>query len=416
MRRIHVIAFFVLFATGCLFNETSQEDWAVSPPGTESGNDPAPDDVPAEKKSSDKDCSAQVGQDWEPEEFPFIIYHFLACTRDDSENIIFSPAAIEISLSEVAEDLGGPDGQAIAEAMGFHSPQKFADHARQYRQNLMERRPTDVRPELSTRQISDPDSYLIDEDDPEVLLDALGIEFYSVKCDGDDEDACRWSAQNDRWNENFLSNEHLPSNVVHQLTQGFILRGQWFLPTYFNSPHSHKFYRNDGTAVAAPFFPLLTHASDRRDEKRILQSRFIGEEVGLTAIYDTTKTLSERESNLSNAHLRDWLGSLREHTSATSLYLTFPQVDLHDTVELSQLFGLAIPITSTTRIATGEKGVNSPTPVERRLTPVDQQHMPLVRKTHPTSRFDEPFVFIIYDYPTESILMMGRIADPSGIK
>lgn len=406
MKKILIATLLAPLVIACIATETSTEEWTFTEPADDSADEPTPE----------QSCASPAEQEWSPEEFPFVIYNFLACSRDQTENIIFSPAAVEIALAEVVQELDGPDAVVIAEAMGFDSPQDFADHAQLYRQKLLERRPTDVRPNMTERSTSDPDSYWIDEDDPEILLDALGIEFYSIECDDDDRDTCRWEAQNDRWDESFLPDENLPADSANQFTQGFVLRGQWFLPTNFNLPPIYDFHRQDGSPVATPFFPLLTQANQSSGDTRILQSRVIGEEVGLTAIYHSTKSLQEIESELSHASIQDSLESLRVRPSFRSPRLSFPWIDLHDTIDLSELFGLTIPVSSTTRLATVDEGINSPNPIEPRINPIESDLLPGYGSTPPNYRFDKPFVFIIYDYPTESILMMGRIVDPLDIE
>lgn len=56
-------------------------------------------DVPAEELAvyEPLDCSSLTFDDWEPEEFDFVLYRYFACNRDEGENILFSPAAFHLA-------------------------------------------------------------------------------------------------------------------------------------------------------------------------------------------------------------------------------------------------------------------------------------------------------------------------------
>lgn len=402
MNKTIIAGIFVLLATACIANETSTE-WTLTEPVDES----------VEERASEESCTLPTDGDWEAEDFPFVVYQFLACERDDTENIIFSPAAIEIALAEAANDLDGSDGQNLAEAMGFDSSQQFADHTSQYREDLLDRRPRDVRPDMTDRTQSSLDSYLIDEDDPETLLEALGIEFYTIDCDDRDSDSCRWSAQNGRWDESFLSHDDITAEPDDPYSNGFVLRGQWFLiPNYYDV--TFDFDIDNDRTMTAPQLGLRTHAVGAVGDTKILVSQLIGEEIALITVSDPTKTLADLESSLSNSLIREWHDSLHMSPSSAGPHVLIPGLDIQDTVEITDFAGSPATVTSTTRFATDIEGINYPVPVERVIPPLEGDAIAAGPYIYPrVYRFDQPFLFIVYDYPTESILMMGRIADPS---
>ena len=389
MKRYIFLLIFFIAATGCHAGEPAVE-WPIG--------------EVIEERSSERDCPPLRSDAADPDEVPFILYEYLACRADDGENLVFSPAAIYIALADLTDDLDGADAQAIAEMLGHDSPQQLVQQAQDFREELLERRPRGASSSPSVFQ-----DYEIAEEDPERLWEALGVEFFSIQCASSR--PCHWHPQNGRWSESFLDDAQLPPEEAGDITriQGFVLRGQWYRQ---GVEGDREFHVDKDKSVEVTTFSTIPHQLGGDTDVTLIQRQTLGEEFAYIVIKSTTHTLPQIEEMLSSSTVGDWIDSLEHNHRRTGAGVAFPAFDIEETVDLEEPFALPTPLQNTTRLALTLEGMNYPDTVELKY-PDDLAHPFDGTTRDPPLDLNQPFVFLVYDHTSESIVVMGRIVDPT---
>ncbi len=351
------------------------------------------------------DCSKPHPEEWDSDEFTFVVYRYLACQRDFAENILFSPAALRIALGERAEHLGGSEGHSIAERFGYDDTADFVADTDSYRTELLDRRPVPSRKYEAGSGYWD---YHFDVDDPDRLREAVGLEFYSADCGEPSEVQCQWTAQNDRWSADFPG---APAPTIdHPFsseTAAMIFRGQW---ESHLSPNAYpmEFHVPNGQVVEQTHRILSLSGQLHDDNVSIHQGRILGGEISIIFIHPRDLSLERVEGQLSADLVHGWIDSI-ERSSRKPL-LRFTNIELSQSVDIAELMQLGIPLQSATEIATDGKGINSPNALEL------QSDFDGMRGGGATIRdqfrLQDPFIFLVYDHPTESILSIARVSNP----
>ena len=350
------------------------------------------------------DCSSINFDEWEPDEFAFVLYRYFACNREEGENILFSPAAIRLAAAERAQSLGGNDAEDIAARLGYESPEDLLEAADTYRSELLSRRagPGVMR---GNNRMWD---YWLEEEDPDRLLDAVGIEFFSAECDAASQD-CTWSPQNNRWTGEVFMEDLAPHTIPpHDYTAVMILRGQQKTPFGRQHPLLTMDFRLDtDTSITVVPLQVAVDGEFRSDLVSLFEVQLVGEEISLFLLASWDLSLSQLEGYLSAALLHEWVASIRRTFSNSHIQL--PEFTLGETSSIETPLALSLPLTSSTDLFVQHSGINRPDPVELH-TNWNYTHTTGSEPDH--FRLNSPFLFFVYDYPTETILLMGRLVDP----
>ena len=350
-------------------------------------------------------CSQFSELQWEGEEFAFALYRHLACDREEDENIIFSPVAIEIELGHLLDDLAAPDAQRLAENFGHQSPEEMQQNTQYLEDQLLQRVPKEPQGERGYGE----QDYEVEEE-LERLVEAVGVEFFDFHCDDDE---CEWDPRNDRWSESYLSSEGeaAPTEPDVHDALGFVVRGQWerkpgvpynLTTIDFNVPEERTIFAD-----------ILNFYADgylHTDSFSLFRHRVAGGELSFFIATSFEDPLDQVVDNLSVQKLQELLNSLELPHYRTKPLVRVPIFDLEELIAIGEPVLLDRRHEFTTRLVLGAEGMNFPEPVS------------LVSETRSSSavaidydRFElnHPFFFFVYDHPTESIVLMGRIADPS---
>ncbi len=424
--------FIAVLIASCTTLDPDRGDWAVEeephpqplPEGLPDPPTPAPSEEPEETEEAhgptepvlnpNHDCPPFDPDTWNPEDFDFHVYRHLACQRSDDQDILFSPALTRIALAELAVELGGADGQAIADLLGFPDPESLYNAMEEYRDDLLSRMPAPSERLVVYQYFP----YSFDEDDPERLWQALGMEFFSQLCDPPN-DSCAWIAQNDRWGASFLeARGDLDSSP--ESTAAMLFRGQ-FERSFF-VPHRHGRQADLG---AQEFLTAISDAILLSEEMIVSKWEFLGEDLSfllfhagdsLTLYHQPREWVGQSvthvEEHLSYRNLREALASLRTGSRAGRSVHNVPRFDLQETSHVDEYLRLPYLVPLTTRLLLDREGLNNP---ERLALKSDRPYHRTDgggRSPHAVLTYDEPFLFMIYDHPTESILVMGRVSSP----
>ena len=401
-----------LALSGCTTADNHDaDDWDLLEPGTTAESDDDPVDDESEEAPEDPepgeaiDCSQPDPEQWEAEEFAFVVYRYLACQHDDSENILFSPAALRIALGERADNLGGQEGQSIAEKFGYGEIDDFVAETKSYKADLLDRRPVPSRKYGGGSGYWD---YEFEEEDPERLRESVGVEFYSIDCGEPPDEDCQWTAQNERWSTDFPGTS--PPSVEPTFpseTAAMIFRGQWENPPSGNLNMDFDVPGDDSVEVRRFLYHVNGQVHDHHVS--IHKARMVGGEISLIFIQPKGLPLNRLEGELTAKRVHSWIDSINRR--APKPRLRFPRFVLSRNVNITDLLHLQQPIKSSTEIAIDDEGVNSPEELEL-VTDFDGWR---AGGAIPQNfRLEQPFIFLVYDHPTQSILSIARVSNPVG--
>ena len=351
---------------------------------------------------------------WVPEDFPFVLYRQIVGSREATENVVISPVTALIEMDAIARESEPDVARGIAERLGFSG-----DVA------AMNAHIDGLVAELEARRLREGrfinrrgGSYEILEEDEERLRGALRIEWLSFQR--------RSSGEKDRLEEQladrsdgFLSGKDF---AIEGQREAYDLRAMLFVGQSVSqisrrSLQSGEFRRPDGEVTPIEighrsFSPALTVVEDGT----FMELALLGNEISLFLLLpaedDELSTLEER---LTAALIEEWIEGL---TSARVHYGDLPLLDLRDFIDLSPHFealgfeevpGLNRRLLHPSRFVLGREGVNHPEPVRIASSPGGM----IQRRTDDTwGSFDRPFLFFLYDRPSSTVLLMGRVASP----
>ena len=434
------VALFILVAFGCSTAD-GLEDWQLeeepSVPHEPSVPEEPEEHPPQEPEETPiaYECP-QAGDHSADEDLSFFLYRKIACDRSADENIVFSPAAIRVALVEWAERVEPQEAEQMAHRLGYANADEMIAQGEQYRIELLERKlgPHERYDSRANEELVEVE---FEEDDPERLLGALGIEFYDLQCSVDDASTCEWTSQNGRWDDEQLLTDETAQQVGSSdlVSLGIILRGQWKDVHAYRRDHALPFYSGLNSAKESIDVKYLLGTSRNfhlEEGIEVFEWRLLGGDISAFIIGDEEHPIHEIESALFSRSLKEWLEPMAAPSPRTRPRVSLPIFDMEDSVDLSTLIDLEEPLISSTRAnfyqESGTRqpafgGVNPAEPVSTVLA--NEEDESNVVHTGPAGdysdeeleqrrhrRLDSPFLFIIYDRPTESVLKMGRVMQP----
>ena len=222
----------------------------------------------------------------------------------------------------------------------------------------------------------------------------------------------------------------IPPGVLDQytrlvLTNAIYFKGLWLSQFDEDKTQDRDFHVDPTRTVTVSMmqqsgkFPL-----GRGEGLRILELAYQTEDLSMLFILpDRADGLSEVEARLSLENLRSWMGTLAD----TEMNVAIPRFRVESEFSLRQsLVGMGMP--SAFSEGADFSGINT----EADLFIQDALHKAYVEVNEegteaagatgvvvgttsipPTFRADHPFLILIWDKVTESILFMGRVVDPS---
>jgi serpin B len=215
------------------------------------------------------------------------------------------------------------------------------------------------------------------------------------------------------------------TNAVHFL-------GDWMHPFNASNTRPQPFYLADGTTRNVPMmYGKRHHRYAETDAVQLLELPYKGDHLSMVAILPKKRGgLADVEKSLDGRTLSDWRGQL-DTAQPREVRVHLPKVEFrtsYQLVEPLKAMGMSIAfqphqanfrgiadtdlfisqVVHKTFLRIDEKGTEAAaaTGIEVEVTSA-----PIVPP--PAFRADHPFLVLIIDKPTGSVLFLGRIADPS---
>ncbi len=229
--------------------------------------------------------------------------------------------------------------------------------------------------------------------------------------------------------------ELLPQNSITSLTRlvltnAIYFKGAWRFPFEEDATSDAPFTALDGTVSDVPMMSAhIDYAGYAEVEgARVLDLSYVGNDLAMMLILPEEGTFEEFEAGLDVAGLQEIVDSL-EYTEGL---LVMPRFEFESELELVDIFqkaGFSLPFAPGLADFTGlshvalEEELHVTGAFHKAAIAVDEEGTEAAAATAIVVgiesapalsfdvRLDQPFMFVIHDRPTGSILFMGRIVD-----
>jgi len=361
-------------------------------------------------------------------EFAFDIFKNIISGENEGKNVMISPLSISSALSMTINGANGETREAMLEALRLKGITVDAVN-KAYRDLTKALISVDKRVLISIA------NSVWTEDDFNVkkaFIDVL-TQYYDAQSEAFDINDPNAPARMNAWIENKTNGlikdiiESLDDNTVMLLINAIYFKGKWASEFDRTKTENLPFYLTSGSVNV----PMMKQKSDFSvyEGNGFVMAEFPygqGNFVMDVILPDQSSSLSGTMNLITDANFNGWISQMRKRETD----VTFPKfkygfkkklkdvlsnmgmgiafTDAADFSNISEQYDLLInEVTHQSFIETDEEGTEAAaaTVVEIGLTSVG-----------PTSfefRMDRPFIFIIRETTTNSILFMGRVADPS---
>ena len=217
------------------------------------------------------------------------------------------------------------------------------------------------------------------------------------------------------------------------LVNAIYFKGTWATPFPASSTRPDKFYAQPDTAFTVPFMHERDHFRyGENDRLQMLTLPYIGRQLEMVVLLPRSRDgIGPLESSLTPASLAAWTSGMREQevnvalpkfkmASGFSLAQPLKAMGLKDAfdperADFSDMDGRAhwlylSAVLHKAYIEVNEKGTEAAAATAVVMTPTAL----LIQKPPREFRADHPFLFLIRDSTTGSILFMGRVMKPGG--
>jgi serpin B len=265
-----------------------------------------------------------------------------------------------------------------------------------------------------------------------VTGDDYGAELMPVDFAGDT-DAARaainaWvAAQTDGKIAELFEQGTLDSSTVLALANAILFKGTWHKQFAPADTADAPFRRADGSTVTAPFMSKQdTLATAAIPGGLLAVMPFRGQDLSMVILLpDAVDGLPALEAQLAGATLAQWIGAAAEGQEATVTLPKFGVTSSFDLGPVLQALGIVSafdPASADFSGMDGQRDLYVQTAVHKAVVAVDEEGaeaaaatgIGMGRVSAPMPFVaDHPFLFVIHDEVTKSILFLGRLEDPN---
>lgn len=361
-------------------------------------------------------------------EFAFDIFKNIISGENEGKNVMISPLSISSALSMTINGANGETREAMLEALRLKGITVDAVN-KAYRDLTKALISVDKRVLISIA------NSVWTEDDFNVkkaFIDVL-TQYYDAQSEAFDINDPNAPARMNAWIENKTNGlikdmiESLDDNTVMLLINAIYFKGKWASEFDRTKTENLPFYLTSGS-VNVPMMKQKSDFSVYEGNGFVMAEFPYGQGNFVMDVFlpDQSSSLSGTMNLITDANFNGWISQMRKRETD----VTFPKfkygfkkklkdvlsnmgmgiafTDAADFSNISEQYDLLInEVTHQSFIETDEEGTEAAaaTVVEIGLTSVGPSSFEF--------RMDRPFIFIIRETTTNSILFMGRVADPS---
>ena len=461
LKRMTTLALITLFASGSMACGSDEDD-----PGGEENQQPT-NQQPTNQQPGDVEeipgqlMMSDLERDLDPDvddatlleltadnrAFAFSLFHALRDDDATDENLFLSPHSISTALAMMHGGAKENTYDQMSEVLHFHLGEDL--HPAFNRLDL----------ELASRSEVATD----DDEDPFVLdlvnqswghedfdftddfLDLLAVNYgagmslvdFVANHDEIREEINAWvEAQTNDRIQDLLPPGSLKTTTRSVMVNAIYFYGAWAQPFQESSTQDRPFTRLDGSTVDVPQMfedRSVMAALDSSADTVAISIPYVGEEVSLVAMMpsDGEADFEAWEASLDAAKFDEVIASM----SQGRVMLRFPRFESGGAVELKETLQALGMVDAFDECAADFSGITGHPPCidflslyideiyHQTFVSVDEEGTEAAAATAvvgatptsmpPTLDFDRPFIYAIYDHPTETILFLGRMVDPS---
>jgi serpin B len=211
------------------------------------------------------------------------------------------------------------------------------------------------------------------------------------------------------------------------LTNAIYFKGDWAAQFDKDKTHDAPFTRLDGKQVSIPLMNQTGEFGYLEDaDIQVLELPYAGEALSMVVLLPRKpQGLPALEESLSARKLADWLSKLRPRTVRVALprFKMTSEFQLNDVLQALGMRDAFIAGRADFSGMTGSRGLFIGAVVHQAFVDVNEEGTEAAAATAvvmlkgglpPAFRADHPFLFLIRDVRTGSILFFGRVMDPAG--
>lgn len=353
------------------------------------------------------------------------LYRTLA--GQDTGNVVISPYSVAEGLALPWLGSVGDTQIEMAEVLGYDLPPEVQHRAlAMLRRTLTDRDSDQLDLAVANRVYTDDDLQLRDQflaDLSRYYGAGAGVVDYDGDADGAREEINRWVAEqtNDRIDELF------PAGSIDELTRlvlanALYLDADWRLPFNVDNTRSARFTPADGPPVQVPMMHFNESIpSAVGDGWAAVELPYADEQLSMVAILPDD--LDAFEAALTPALLDE----IRHAPAEGGIHLAFPRAEIRfhaSLIDPLRQMGMTTALSDQADFSamTGTSGLTVQSIEHEVYLRIDEAGTEAAAATGtamagshgPTIEFTRPYLILIHDRPTDTILFLGRINDPTG--
>lgn len=207
------------------------------------------------------------------------------------------------------------------------------------------------------------------------------------------------------------------------LTNTVYFKGNWLLPFSSGATHNQLFTRLDGSTVDTPFMAAIYSLGYvKTADVTAVELKLIGEKLSMLLIMPDAGNFSTYAASIDSAKIESVVAGLQ----STHISLTLPKFDFKTDVPLGatlKALGVVDAFDGNADFSRidGTTNLFVQSAIHKAFVTVDEVGMEAgaftgisvgVTSLPPTVVIDHPFLFLVRDLETNSILFFGRVLDP----
>ncbi|MBI1278803.1 MAG: serpin family protein [Anaerolineaceae bacterium] len=381
--------------------------------------------------------------------FAFDLYHQLALEQDG--NLIFSPYSISLNMALLYAGAKGETAAQMAKVLHFDlSQEKFHSAFKDLDLSLKRTQDEPLVPTPTIEYINPAVDLTLtianglwaqrglpfNYDYLRTIQNNYGIDVKSVDFSGDPEGAqqtiSHWVEENTRGR---IKDMPAPGSITSQtqlaLINAIYFKGEWTYPFDTRKTHDGTFNLLNGSPVTVPLMvgDFKEASCFRGDDYQTIELTYgQSENASMIILLPNAEEFHAFETGLSAtsiARIRENLPQKRGLTFEMPRFRFESKFDLHDTLSI---MGMSLPFGSNADF-TGmipQRGLGIGYAEHKATITVDEEGTEAIGVTATLSVLlgrgndcsdeiiaDRPFIFIVYDHQTNTILFMGRVMNPA---
>jgi serine protease inhibitor len=214
------------------------------------------------------------------------------------------------------------------------------------------------------------------------------------------------------------------------LTNAIYFKGNWLVPFDASATQNQPFYLSSGETIEVPMMHQMEYWNYAHlDGLQVLELPYEGETLSMVILLpEQIDGLVQLEQQLTPDHLQEWLSSAQEFPmtmDGAPVSVWLPKFTLTSTFELENtLSAMGMPQAFTNADFSGMNGQRDlviSKVIHKAFVDVNEQGTEAAAATavlmatrggNQTFRIDRPFIFLIRDRNSRSILFLGRVVNP----